>query len=92
MQIPVPTKGPAFIFKRIPTAHAGVRFRQIGAPARFGRIRHRFLDEFPLAEWTEIRGEFWWIIESSQLSDLRDFCQRNHLKLFEEVEGVLHER
>lgn len=72
---------PSLIQRRIDGDYVGVRFKQIGSRQRFNGILQRFRTDFLLATCQEIDGQSWWLIASSQVDELKDFCRRNGLCL-----------
>jgi hypothetical protein len=74
---------PTVVTRAIDDEHLAVRFEQIGNWSRFKLILQRFRFDFVLAECQELEGQPWWIIGSSQHSELAEFCKRNGLRLVE---------
>jgi hypothetical protein len=83
----------AVVFKQVKGGFVGLRFQQVGARPIFNLVLNRLKFEFPLAECKRLEdGQVWWVISAAQLNELREFCRKNSLKLFEEIGGILHER
>ncbi len=74
---------PTVVARAIDDEHLAVRFAQVGDRNRFNLILQRFRFDFVLAECQELERLTWWIIGSSQRSELVEFCRRNGMRLVE---------
>jgi hypothetical protein len=77
-------RSPSLRVRRVGKDQLAMRYKQVGEPQRFQVMLQRLRLEFPLAVCKTLEGQPWWIVATTQLDQVKEFCKRNGLQLIEE--------